>query len=253
MKEDPKKLHFFLPNMFTAINMGCGFYAIILGINGKIYEACIMICIGTIFDLFDGKVARWTGTQSLFGEQFDSLSDVITFGVAPSIIYYFHLLRPLNRAGFVIAFLFLLCGALRLARFNANIKKVSSSYFQGLPIPVAALSVVGYILLSLELNIKVANKLAFLHAPFLMFFAFLMISNLPFYSFKNSDLLAKNRIRGLLIVVLLLLSIVVYEELMLFVAACVYVLASFIWFLKNRKNFSFEILGEEDTQEEITQ
>lgn len=230
--------------------MGCGFYAIILGVNGKIYQACMMICIGTIFDLFDGKVARWTGTQSLFGEQFDSLSDAITFGMAPSLIYYFHFLRPFDRAGFALSFLFLLCGALRLARFNANIKKISSSYFQGLPIPVAALSVVGYMLFTIELGIENSKFMGIYHIPYIVIFSFLMISNIPFYSFKDAAFIKKSKLRGLFLLMVLLLSIVVYEELMLFILACLYVSISLAWFIKNRKNFSFELIGDEDMDKE---
>ena len=132
---DQKKLAFFLPNCFTAMNMACGFWSIIWSTAGRFYEACLILVLGAVFDSVDGRVARKMGTQSSFGEQFDSLSDLITFGIAPSILFYGFYLKSFERLGVVIALLYLLCGALRLARFNANIEKVSSDYFQGLPIP----------------------------------------------------------------------------------------------------------------------
>ena len=117
------KFAFFLPNTFTAMNIGCGFVAIMFSMQGEFYKACMFIFLGAIFDSVDGRVARLTGTSSSFGEQFDSLSDLISFGMAPAIIFYNRFLIDSGRVGMVIAFLFLLCGALRLARFNANIEK----------------------------------------------------------------------------------------------------------------------------------
>ena len=126
--------------------------------------------MGALFDSVDGRVARLTGTQSSFGEQFDSLSDLISFGMAPAMIYYFKFLAGSGRPGMVVAFIFLLCGALRLARFNANIDKVSSDYFQGLPIPGAATAVIGFILLSVAFPnigfLDYSNSLSFTLRPF---------------------------------------------------------------------------------------
>ena len=135
MLNNPKRLAFFLPNTFTALNMACGFFSIILGYQGQFYQAAMILGLGAIFDSVDGRVARMTGTQSVFGEQFDSISDVVSFGVAPAFLVYNKFFINLGRIGLVTSFIFLLCGALRLARFNANIDKVSSNFFQGLPIP----------------------------------------------------------------------------------------------------------------------
>ena len=152
------KLAFFLPNSFTALNIGCGFMAIMFSIQGDFYKSCMLIILGAIFDSVDGRVARMTGTQSAFGEQFDSLSDLISFGIAPSIIFYNKFLLDSGRLGMVVSFLFLLCGALRLARFNANIDKVKSDYFQGLPIPGAAAAIIGFVLVSSEFPTYFHNK-----------------------------------------------------------------------------------------------
>ncbi|MEI8346972.1 MAG: CDP-diacylglycerol--serine O-phosphatidyltransferase, partial [Pseudomonadota bacterium] len=149
-KKDAKKLAFFLPNTFTALNMACGFASIIFAQQGDFYKASMILILGAIFDSVDGRVARLTGTQSDFGEQFDSISDVITFGAAPAMLMYARFFTDLGRFGLVISFLYLLCGALRLARFNANIDKISSEFFQGLPIPGAALAQAGLVLTSLQ-------------------------------------------------------------------------------------------------------
>jgi CDP-diacylglycerol--serine O-phosphatidyltransferase len=146
--QNSKKLSFFLPNIFTALNMACGFASITLSIEGRFESACILLILGAIFDSVDGRIARITGTSSHFGEQFDSMSDLISFGAAPSFLLYQKYLHQYERLGAVIAFLYILCGALRLARFNANIEKIRSDFFQGLPIPGAAMALIGFILFS---------------------------------------------------------------------------------------------------------
>ena len=144
--KDAKRIAFFLPNTFTALNMACGFSSVLFSFRGEFYYASMILLLGAIFDLVDGRVARLMNAQSTFGEYFDSLSDVVSFGVAPAFIMYNCFFKDFGRIGQVVAFVYLLCGALRLARFNANIEKVSSNFFQGLPIPMAALALVGLVL-----------------------------------------------------------------------------------------------------------
>ena len=238
------KFAFFLPNTFTAMNIGCGFVAIMFSIKGEFYSACMFIMLGAIFDSVDGRVARLTGTQSQFGEQFDSLSDLVSFGMAPALIFYNRFLVDSGRVGMVVAFLYLLCGALRLARFNANIDKVKSDYFQGLPIPGAAVAVLSYILVSLEYPEIFTNK--FFAVPYIIFYSLLMISNIPFTSFKNSDYVKQHKRQALFVIFLIISSIFIYEELMIPVIISVYVLGCMFYVLMNRKKFSglFD-LGEE--------
>jgi CDP-diacylglycerol--serine O-phosphatidyltransferase len=235
---------FFLPNTFTAMNIGCGFIAIMFSIKGDFYRACMFIMLGAIFDSVDGRVARLTGTQSQFGEQFDSLSDLVSFGMAPALIYYNRFLVDSGRVGMVVAFLFLLCGALRLARFNANIDKVKSDFFQGLPIPGAAIAVLSYILVSLEYPEVFMNK--YLAIPYIIFYSLLMVSNIPFTSFKNSEYVKKHKRQVLFVIFIIISSIFIYEELMIPVIISVYVLSCMIYLLLNRKKFNglFD-LGEE--------
>jgi CDP-diacylglycerol--serine O-phosphatidyltransferase len=242
------KFAFFLPNIFTAMNIGCGFIAIMFSIKGDFYRACMFIMLGAIFDSVDGRVARLTGTQSQFGEQFDSLSDLISFGMAPAIIYYNRFLVDSGRVGMVVAFLFLLCGALRLARFNANIDKVKSDYFQGLPIPGAAVAVLSYILVSLEYPDVFMNRM--LAIPYIIFYALLMISNIPFSSFKNSEYVRNHRKQVLFIIFLMISSIFIYEELMIPIIISAYVIGSMIYVLFNRKKFSGIFDWTDETEQE---
>lgn len=227
-----KKMAFFLPNIFTALNMACGFVAGIYSWKGEFYYACMFLFLGGIFDSVDGRVARLTGTQSSFGEQFDSLSDVISFGIAPAILVYNRFFFNMGRLGLVISFLFLLCGALRLARFNANIDRVSSDYFQGLPIPSAAMAIIGYVLLSLDFPYLVQNKI--LSSVYVCFYSVLMISNIPFYSFKNSEWIREHKKFALVIIFLIFASIFAFEKYMIAFITGAYVLGCLIYFVKHR-------------------
>lgn len=227
-----KRMAFFLPNTFTALNMACGFVAVIYSWRAEFYSACMFLFLGAIFDSVDGRIARMTGTQSSFGEQFDSLSDALSFGLAPSLIFYNRFFTDLGKEGVVISFLFLLCGALRLARFNANIDKMTSNYFQGLPIPSAAMAIIGYVLLSLDFPNLVEYKV--LSALYLVFYSILMISNIPFYSFKNSEWVKTHKKTTLAIMFMIFASIFAYEKYMIAFIAAAYVLLSLLYFLKHR-------------------
>jgi len=229
------KFAFFLPNSFTALNIGCGFTAILLSMQQDFYKACLLIILGAVFDSVDGRVARMTGTQSSFGEQFDSLSDLISFGIAPSLIFYNKFLTGHGRIGMIVAFLFLLCGALRLARFNANIDKVKSDYFQGMPIPGAAAAVIGFILVSSEFPEYLHN--VYVAIPYLIIYSFLMVSNIPFPSFKKSEWVKRNKRKVLLLLFIVASSLFIYEELMIFVIVSIYVVASFIYTLTHKDKF----------------
>ena len=193
-----RKIQFLLPNLFTALNMSCGFVAIISAIKGDITKALYLVIIGSFFDLFDGRVARWTGTQSSFGEQFDSLSDLITFGMTPSLIFYLNFFQDSGRKGVVASLLFCLCGSLRLARFNTNIDKVDSSYFEGLPIPGAAMALIGFVFFS---RISPEYHLERFAIAYILIYAFLMISTIPFFSFKDGDFVARHRKKFFLLMI----------------------------------------------------
>lgn len=232
MLNTPRRLAFFLPNTFTALNMACGFFSIILGWKGQFYQASMILVLGAIFDSVDGRVARMTGTQSAFGEQFDSISDVVTFGVAPAFLVYNKFFTGMGRIGLITSFIFLLCGALRLARFNANIDKVSSDFFQGLPIPSGALALIGVTLFSLEF--PVITEYPIILVGYVLFYSFLMISNIPFNSFKKSEWVMNHKKRVLVIIFLTMALTFLYEEVMIGGVVLVYVLGSLIYFFKNK-------------------
>lgn len=229
---NPRRIAFFLPNTFTALNMACGFFSIILGWKGEFYQASMILVLGAIFDSVDGRVARMTGTQSAFGEQFDSISDVVTFGVAPAFLAYNKFFMDMGRLGLITSFIFLLCGALRLARFNANIDRVSSDFFQGLPIPSGALAVIGLTLFSAPFPEIMDFKPVIV--AYVLLIAFLMISNIPFNSFKNSPWVKAHKKRVLFIIFSILALTALYEEVMILGVMLLYILSSLIYYLKNR-------------------
>ncbi len=248
--KDARKLAFFLPNTFTALNMACGFTSAIFSWQGLFYQASMILILGAIFDMVDGRVARLTGTQSAFGEQFDSLSDVVSFGFAPALLVYSVFFTNMGRPGLIISFLFLLCGALRLARFNANIGKVDPNYFQGLPIPGAAFALVGYVLLTLVFpELRYYPQAA---AVYVVIYAVLMISNIPFPSFKKSDWV-KRRKKTVLVLIFLILSLAfVYEEIMIISLISAYVIGSIVHYVLNRRKTDevFEWENDKEIDEE---
>jgi CDP-diacylglycerol--serine O-phosphatidyltransferase len=185
---------YILPNLFTLAALFGGFYAIVMAINGRFDLAAVGVFCAMVVDSLDGRVARMTNTQSAFGEQMDSLSDMVSFGAAPALIAYVWALKGLGRWGWIAAFVYCACAALRLARFNVNTTVVDKSYFQGLPSPAAAALVAGFIWLLTENGLKGTGLLELgpfvLSVPWLMFVLALyggltMVTNVPFYSFKD--------------------------------------------------------------------
>ena len=151
-RERPKGIYM-VPNMITLAALFGGFYAIVMAMNGRYDLATVGIFVAMVLDSLDGRVARMTNTQSAFGEQMDSLSDMVSFGAAPALIAYEWVLRDLGRWGWIAAFVYCACAALRLARFNVNTGVVDKRYFQGLPSPAAAALVAGFIWLMTELEL----------------------------------------------------------------------------------------------------
>ncbi len=175
---------YILPNLFTLAALFGGFYAIVMAINGRFDLAAIGIFCAMVLDSLDGRVARMTNTQSAFGEQMDSLSDMVSFGAAPALISYVWALHGLGRWGWFAAFVYCACAALRLARFNVNTAVVDKRYFQGLPSPAAAALVAGFLWIATEWNIKGAD-VAWYMLVLVLFSGLTMVTNVPFYSFKD--------------------------------------------------------------------
>jgi CDP-diacylglycerol--serine O-phosphatidyltransferase len=206
------------------------------------------IVLAAIFDSMDGRVARMTNTQSSFGEQFDSLSDLISFGMAPAFLFYFRFLQDSGRPGMVLAFFYMLCGALRLARFNANIDKVKSDYFQGLPIPGGACAVTSFVLISIRFPELL--ELRPIAMVYLIFYALLMISSVPFPSFKNSPWMRAHRKQVLMIIFVILGSLFIYEEVMIPILITTYVFGSLLYVAFNKEKFAgvFDWKNEPETE-----
>ena len=175
---------YLLPNAFTTAALFCGFYAIVMAMNGQFSNAAVAIFAAMVLDATDGRVARLTNTQSEFGAQYDSLSDMVSFGAAPALIVYEWSLRGMGKLGWLAAFVYCAGAALRLARFNTNIAVVDKRFFQGLPSPAAAALVAGFIWLVDDLRIAGAD-FNWLSWTITVYAGLTMVTNVPFYSFKD--------------------------------------------------------------------
>jgi CDP-diacylglycerol--serine O-phosphatidyltransferase len=185
----PARGVFLLPNLFTTCALFCGFYSVIAGMQGDFYAGSVAILVAMIFDGLDGRVARLTHTTSAFGAEYDSLSDMISFGIAPALLMFNWALVDTGKLGWVAAFLYTACAALRLARFNTQRDSVDAGYFVGLPSPAAAAAVTGSVWLGQTHELPASMlPLAWLHAVLLAGLGFLMIARFPYFSFKSIKL-----------------------------------------------------------------
>lgn len=185
--ERRKKGIYILPNLFTSAALFAGFYAIVKGMDKQFEIACIAIFIAMVLDGLDGRVARMTRTTSEFGAQLDSLSDMVSFGAAPALVMYSWALHDLGKWGWIAAFVYCVCAALRLARFNTNIGTVDKRFFQGLPSPAAACLMAGLIWVLNEWQVKGGDVSWFAWAMS-VFAGVTMISTVPYYSGKDFNL-----------------------------------------------------------------
>jgi len=198
---------YILPNLITSASLFCGFFALLRTLQEDFFTAAVFILASGLLDGMDGKIARYTNTTSRFGVEFDSLADVIAFCVAPGILVYAWALEPFGRMGWLAAFLFVVCGALRLARFNLQGSTVESRFFSGLPTPAAAGVIATGILVYYEAgDTGVSRHLMVLIVTYLL--AFLMVSTFKYYGFKDIDLFRRKPFRWLVIAILLLIIIV---------------------------------------------
>lgn len=201
---------YLLPNLFTLAALFCGFYGVIQAINQHFDSACLMIFAAMVLDGMDGRVARLTGTQSEFGAELDSLADMVSFGLAPALIVYEWALRGLGKIGGATAFLYCACAALRLARFNVNLATTDKRFFQGLPSPAAAGLLVGLVWYLSDAGIKGTDAAHGMLAAAL-FAGVTMVTNTPFYSFKDISSLKRTVPFIFLAIVPLLLAALAYH------------------------------------------
>jgi CDP-diacylglycerol---serine O-phosphatidyltransferase len=216
-----------LPNLITTLNMFFGFFALIYAIRGEYSWSAYAIVGAAVFDLLDGRVARMTRSESKFGAEYDSLCDLVSFGVAPGILLYLWARQPFGRLGWLVSFLFTACGALRLARFNVQATVIEKAYFQGLPIPMAAGIVASSVLAWTDLGWDPQQSYLLLSMTVLL--AFVMVSTFRYRSFKDLDLRERLPFTYLVLGVIILAAIAIRAEVMLFVLFMTYALLGAIF------------------------
>ncbi len=216
---------FILPSLLTTGALFFGFYSIIKAINGQFEAACIAIFIAMVLDGLDGRVARLTNTQSEFGAEYDSLSDNVSFGLAPSLLAYLWILQDLGRAGWLAAFIFSACAALRLARFNVQISVIDKAYFQGLASPAAAAVIASFVWVCSDYGIETNRTTGIALFCVTTLSGLLMVSNVRYHSFKEINV--KNKIPFIVAVVIMLTFAVllIQPALILFILSAGYLLS----------------------------
>jgi CDP-diacylglycerol--serine O-phosphatidyltransferase len=213
-----------LPNLFTSASLFSGFYAIVAAMEGRFEPAAVAIMISAVLDGLDGRIARLTNTTTHFGVEYDSLADVIAFGVAPGILAFQWALKPFGRLGWLAAFMFVICGALRLARFNVQKTNEDVSHFKGLPIPAAAFFIASMILFveswDGSLEIRSAMIITMIYV-----LSFLMVSTLHYSSFKKFDIRNRKPFNLLLSIIFVAMIVVYKPKVMLFLIIFAYVMS----------------------------
>ena len=217
---------YLVPNFVTTANMFCGFYSMIASIHGDFVTGAWAIVAAAVFDMLDGRIARLAKATSQFGVEYDSLSDLISFGVAPAILLYLWGLEPFGRLGWVAAFLFMTCGALRLARFNVMASSSPKNYFQGLPIPMAAGEVATFVIFC---QAQSWSEMQFPMLIVTFVLASLMVSTIRFPSFKELNWRSRASFGYLMVGVLSMVLIAAKPEYTLFGLLTFYLVSGLLW------------------------
>jgi len=217
-----KKGIFILPNFLTSLSLLCGFYAVVSTMQEDFVRASWAIVVAGVFDGLDGRIARMTGTTSRFGVEYDSLCDLVAFGVAPAVLTYGWILHEYGRWGWIAAFLYVGCGAIRLARFNTMTGSMKSTVFQGLPIPAAAGMIASFVIFCFHFSIVDTTILSVFLILTIYLLAFLMVSSLRYRSFKNLDLMSRKPVNAVVVIILLICVIASEPQIMLFIIGVIY-------------------------------
>ena len=218
----PRKGIHIIPSLFTTGNVFCGFYSFIAALNENYNLAAWAIILAIIFDVLDGRIARMTKTTSAFGMQYDSLADIISFGMAPAFLCYSWILKPFDRVGWMAAFLFLLCAALRLARFNTTKADIQGQHFIGLPTPAAA-AVIASIIIAFEGLFGSRVHPGFIVAV-VYCLAFLMVSNIKYPAFKKFEFRKRVSFARFLLVILALYIMATIPKVAIFMISFSYII-----------------------------
>ncbi|MEG6501585.1 MULTISPECIES: CDP-diacylglycerol--serine O-phosphatidyltransferase [unclassified Desulfovibrio] len=236
----PRKGVYLLPNMITTLSMFLGFLSMVWAGQGRFEAACMAILLSAVMDGLDGKVARLTNTASEFGVQYDSLSDLVAFGLAPAMLLWQWQLQSFNRVGIAAAFIYAACGALRLARFNVSTAAAGKRFFIGLPIPAGGCTIVTFVFFAAlfpEVLQPVTPYVALLLA---LGVGTLMVSRVRYFSFKEYDFLRAHPVRAMLAFLLILATVISFPRVMGFVLCAVYIAGGLI--------YTFVILPRRDRQ-----
>lgn len=228
---------YLLPNSFTLAALFAAFYAITESMHDRFEVAAIAVFISMLLDGMDGRVARWTNSQSAFGEQLDSLADMVSFGVAPALIVYNWQLYHFGKLGYVVAFVYCACAALRLALFNTLIGKVDKKWFIGIPSPTAAALVAG--LVWVDRSFGGFDGMRWLALLITLFAGLSMVVQIPFWSFKEINVKRKVPFLGMILFVLIFMIIALEPGLVLFLFFFIYSLSGYvmyIWKIWQQKN-----------------
>ena len=224
----PPRGIYLLPNLFTTAALFAGFYSIVQAMNQRFEDAAIAIFVAMVLDGLDGRVARMTKTQSAFGAEYDSLSDMVSFGAAPALVVYEWALRPMDKLGWIVAFMYVAGAALRLARFNTNLEVVDKRFFQGLPSPAAAALVAGFVWVSQAFALTTETE-RWVGLVITLYAGLSMVTNAPFYSFKTINLKRSIPFVVLLLVVLGFALLSIHPPLVLFIAFVLYGLSGYAY------------------------
>jgi len=216
---------YLLPNLFTTAALFAGFYAVVAAIDSRYEPAAMAIFVAMILDGMDGRIARMTNTESDFGVQYDSLSDMASFGFAPALVIYHWSLFTLGKIGWLAAFIYAAAAALRLARFNTQAASADKGFFQGLPCPAAAAIIAGLVWVGDTYGLLDGTTIVFIALPLTIIAGMLMVSNIRYHSFKKIDLKGKVPFVTVLVVVLIFVFIASEPALVLFVLAMCYALS----------------------------
>jgi CDP-diacylglycerol--serine O-phosphatidyltransferase len=228
---------YLLPNLFTTGVLFCGFYAVVQAMNQRFEVAAIAVFVALVLDGMDGRVARWTNTQSEFGAQYDSIADMVAFGVAPALVAYEWTLKDLGTAGWIGAFIYCAGTGIRLARFNANLGSVDKRYFQGLPSPSGAAVMTGLVWVLTDFDLEPSEYFWLAGVAWIVavFIGVTMVSNVPFYSFKDVNWKKRVPLWAILVCVAAISVIASRPSLILFALFTAYALSGYVmWGMGHR-------------------
>ncbi|WP_420492997.1 CDP-diacylglycerol--serine O-phosphatidyltransferase [Sedimenticola selenatireducens] len=223
-QQKPSRGIYLLPNLFTTAALFSGFYAVLAAMSGKFEHAAVAIFVAMVMDGLDGRVARLTNTQTAFGAEYDSLSDMVAFGLAPSLVMYVWSLNHLGKLGWLAAFVYTAGAALRLARFNTQVGTADKRYFQGLPSPAAAAILAGSVWVAVEYQIEGVD-VSYLACFITLISGLLMVSNVRYNSFKEIDFRGKIPFMSVVVMMLVLAVVISQPPTVLFILFMAYAIS----------------------------